>query len=53
MNIKKAAIWTGLALLAFFLITQPHQSASLVGTLTNDLKYGAQGVISFVSSVFG
>lgn len=53
MNIKKVTVWSGIALLAFFLISQPHQSAAVVESIMADLKYGAEGVITFVSSIFG
>ena len=53
IKMKKALMWTGIALLAFFLLSQPSQSAGLVGTLLNDLKHGAQAVITFVTSIFG
>jgi hypothetical protein len=53
IKMKKVLIWTGIALVVFFLLSQPTQSAGLVGTLLNDLKHGAQAVITFVTSVFG
>lgn len=52
MKFKKVLIWGGIALLVFFLISQPAQSAGLVGTILNDLKHGADAVITFVTSVF-
>lgn len=52
MNVKKIAIWTGIALLAFFLISQPHQSAGLVDTVLGDLRQGADSVITFVKNIF-
>ena len=52
MKPKKIMIWTGLALLAFFLLSQPTQSAGLFGTMLNDLKQGADAVITFVTSIF-
>lgn len=53
MNPKKIAVWTGAALLAFFLISQPHESAALVEKIVTDLAHGAGSVITFVSSIFG
>jgi len=52
MKPKKILIWTGIALLVFFLISQPGQSAGLVGTILNDLRHGAEAVITFVTSIF-
>jgi hypothetical protein len=53
VNTKKIVIWTSIALLAFFLVSQPQQSAALFNTLLTDLKHGAEAVITFVSSIFG
>jgi len=52
MNVKKVAIWIGVALLVFFLVSQPQQSAGLVNTILGDLKSAAEAVITFVGSVF-
>jgi hypothetical protein len=52
VNKKKMLIWTGVALIVFFLISQPQQSAGLVNTILTDLKHGAEAVITFVSSIF-
>ena len=52
MKAKKALIIAGAALIAFFLISQPVQSAALVNTILNDLKSAAEAVITFVRSVF-
>lgn len=51
-KLKKVLLWTGIALLVFFLISQPGQSATLVGTILNDLKHWAEAVITFVTSIF-
>jgi hypothetical protein len=52
MNLKKALIIVGVALIAFFLISQPVQSASLVSDILLGLKNAANAVITFVRSVF-
>lgn len=49
---KKIAIIVGIALIAFFLISQPVQSASLVNDILQGLKNAAEAVITFVRSVF-
>jgi hypothetical protein len=49
---KKVLMWAGIALLVFFLVSQPGQSAGLVGNILNDLKNWAEAVITFVTSVF-
>ena len=53
MNTKKALILVGAALIAFFLISQPVQSAALVTDILNGLKNAAEALITFVRSVFG
>jgi hypothetical protein len=49
---KKALVIVGIALIAFFLISQPVQSAQLVNDLLTGLKNAAEAVITFVRSVF-
>ncbi|WP_170108396.1 hypothetical protein [Actinophytocola xinjiangensis] len=52
MNVKKVLIISGAALVVFFLVTQPVQSAALVTSILNTLKDAAEAVIMFVRSVF-
>jgi len=52
VNAKKAMILSGAALLVFFLVTQPVQSAALVTSILDTLKDAAEAVITFVRSVF-
>jgi hypothetical protein len=52
VNAKKAMIIVGAALIAFFLISQPVQSADLVNQILLGLKNAAEAVITFVRSVF-
>jgi hypothetical protein len=49
---KKVLILSGAALLVFFLVTQPVQSAALVTSILDTLKGAAEAVITFVRSVF-
>jgi hypothetical protein len=49
---KKALILTGAALVAFFLISQPTQSADLVRSILGTLQDAAEALITFVRSVF-
>jgi hypothetical protein len=49
---KKVLIIAGIALLAFFLISQPVQSAELVNNILLGLRDAAEAVITFVRSVF-
>jgi steroid 5-alpha reductase family enzyme len=49
---KKILLIVGVALLAFFLISQPVQSAQLVNEILLGLKNAAEAVITFVRSVF-
>ncbi|CRK61748.1 hypothetical protein [Alloactinosynnema sp. L-07] len=52
MDVKKVLILTGAALLVFFLVTQPVQSAGIVNSIITTLREGAEAVITFVSTVF-
>ncbi len=52
MKAKKILLIVGVALLAFFLISQPVQSAQLVNEILLGLKNAAEAVITFVRSVF-
>ncbi|MCP2259589.1 hypothetical protein LX15_003294 [Streptoalloteichus tenebrarius] len=52
MNLKKILTWAGIALLLFFLITQPTQSADLVNGILRTLKEAAEALITFVRSLF-
>lgn len=49
---KKVLIIVGVALVVFFLISQPVQSAQLVNDILAGLKNAAEAVITFVRSVF-
>lgn len=53
MNVKKLVALAAVALVLFFLITQPTQSAALVTTILTGLKDAALAVITFVKSLFG
>jgi hypothetical protein len=52
VNTKKILVLTGVALLVFFLVTQPTQSAGIVTNIIDTLKGAAEAVILFVRSVF-
>jgi len=52
VDVKKVAILTGAALLVFFLVTQPVQSAGIVTDILNTLKEAAEAVVTFVRTVF-
>ncbi len=52
MDVKKVLILTGAALLVFFLVTQPVQSAGIVNSIITTLREGAEAVITFVRTVF-
>jgi hypothetical protein len=51
-NVKKILVVAVVALVLFFLITQPHQSADAVHNVLNWLKNGANGIVTFVRSLF-
>lgn len=52
MNLRKILTWIGVALLLFFLITQPNQSAGVVTGILNWLKVSAEAIITFVKQLF-
>ena len=52
MNAKKIVLLAVVALLLFYLITQPTQSADAVQSLLGWLRDGAEAIITFVKSLF-
>jgi hypothetical protein len=52
VDVKKIVTFAVVALLLFYLITQPTQSAEAVQAVLGWLKDGADAVITFVKSVF-
>jgi cell shape-determining protein MreC len=52
VNAKKVILLAVVALLVFYLITQPTQSASAVHTVLGWLRSGADAIITFVKSLF-
>jgi hypothetical protein len=52
VNAKKLITLVAVAFVLFFLITQPHESATVVDTVLNWLKNGAQAIITFVKTLF-
>ena len=52
MNVKKIVLLAVIALLLFYLITQPTQSANAVQTILGWLRDGAEAIITFIRGVF-
>ncbi|MBA8930027.1 hypothetical protein BC739_007260 [Kutzneria viridogrisea] len=52
MNLKKILIWAGLALVLFYVISQPNGAAGLVHNLLGSLRGGAEALITFVRNLF-
>jgi hypothetical protein len=52
VNIKKIVIIAVIALVLFYLITQPNQSAEAVQTALGWLRDGAEAIITFVRDLF-
>lgn len=50
---KKFVLVASVALVLFFLITRPHQSADVVQTSLGGLRNGADSIVTFVHSLFG
>ena len=51
-GLKKILIVGVVALVLFFLITQPHQSADAVHNVLGWLKKGAEAIVTFIKSLF-
>ncbi|RZS34264.1 hypothetical protein EV193_10951 [Herbihabitans rhizosphaerae] len=52
MNAKKAIVLVVVALLLFYLITQPTQSANAVQSVLGWLQDGAEAIITFIKQLF-
>jgi hypothetical protein len=52
VNMKKLITLVAVAFVLFFLITQPHESATVVDNVLTWLKNGAQSIITFVKTLF-
>jgi hypothetical protein len=52
MNAKKAIILIVIALVLFYVITQPAQAAEAVQGIFGWLKDGAEAIIEFMKSLF-
>ncbi|MGH3759924.1 hypothetical protein [Actinophytocola sp.] len=52
MDAKKAMILVGVALVLFYVITQPSQAANAVQGLLGWLKDGAEAIITFMRNLF-
>jgi hypothetical protein len=52
VNAKKIILLAVVALLVFYLITQPTQSANAVHTVLGWLRDGADAIILFVKGLF-
>lgn len=51
-NAKKALVVASVVLVLFLLISQPTQSAGAVHTVLGWLKNGADGIVTFVRTLF-
>jgi cell shape-determining protein MreC len=51
-NTKKILIVAAVALVLFFLITKPTQSADVVHNVLGWLRNGAEAIVTFVRSLF-
>lgn len=51
-NTKKILIVAAVALVLFFLITKPTQSADVVHDILGWLRNGAEAIVTFVRSLF-
>jgi len=51
-NAKKALIVGAVAVVLFFLITKPHESADAVHMVLGYLQDGAEALVTFVRALF-
>ncbi|GLY69840.1 hypothetical protein [Amycolatopsis taiwanensis] len=51
-NTKKIVIVAVVALVLFFLVTKPNQSADVVHNVLGWLRNGAEAIVTFVRSLF-
>ncbi|WP_154814899.1 hypothetical protein [Actinophytocola xinjiangensis] len=52
MNAKKVLMLVGVALVLFYVITQPSQAAEAVQGILGWLEDGAEAIITFVRNLF-
>ena len=52
MNAKKAMMLVGVALILFYVITQPAQAAEAVQGILGWLRDGAEAIITFMKNLF-
>jgi hypothetical protein len=52
VNAKKLITLLVVAFVLFFLISQPHDSATAVDNVLNWLKDGAESIVTFVKDLF-
>lgn len=52
MNAKKAMMLVAVALILFYVITQPGQAAEAVQGILGWLRDGAEAIITFVKNIF-
>jgi hypothetical protein len=52
VNTKKILVLTGVALVVFFLVTNPTGAAGIVNGILNTLRDAAEAVLTFVRTVF-
>jgi len=52
VNVKKVALLAGVALLLFYLISEPGQSADAVRSILDWLRESAEAIITFVRDLF-
>ncbi|HEX2131142.1 MAG TPA: hypothetical protein VHH15_06240 [Actinophytocola sp.] len=52
MNAKKALMLVGVALVLFYVITQPGQAAEAVQGILGWLQDGAEAIITFMRNLF-
>lgn len=52
VDAKKLLMFAGIALVIFYVVSQPENSAGMVGTIVDFLRDSAESVITFVRGVF-
>lgn len=52
VNIKKILTWAGIALVLFFLISDPAGASGVVNGILGSLRTAAEAVITFMQNLF-
>lgn len=52
MKFKTFALWAVIAIVIFFVVSNPSHAATSVQGILTALRHGAEAVITFISNIF-